>query len=123
MPLTAAHLRKLADELEAEEQEAERKLRETEDEKEKRELRERLEALEARERQVEEALKETEDQEEVEPQSLRVVDEPGKEPKKKTRPGRKRGQVYQDKPGEPGYVWDGDDEPDEVEIDDDQGAA
>lgn len=54
----------------------------------------------------------------VDPAAVPAGDPPA--PKaRRTRPGRKRGQVYQDKPGEPGYVWDGDDEPDEVELEDD----
>lgn len=44
----------------------------------------------------------------------------GDDKSKRTRPGRKRGHVYQDGPGEPGYVYDGDDEPDEVELPDDE---
>lgn len=45
-----------------------------------------------------------------------VEDEPEEEPKPKMRRGRKRGQVYQDAPGELAYVYDGEDEPDLVPV-------
>lgn len=45
------------------------------------------------------------------------------ERKPKMRRGRKRGMVYQDRPGEPGYVFQGDDEPDLVPVEEEQEEA
>jgi hypothetical protein len=117
MPLDSARLRKLADELEAEELEAEREKRDAETTAEKEKAEQRIEALEQQ-------LAELKTQREAEPEPEPDDDETGTEDeaRPKMRRGRKRGQVYQDRKGEPGYVYQGEDEPDLVPVEDEDAA-
>ncbi len=121
--LSSAHLRELADRLDADEAEERRNLEQAETVEERNAIRDRIAALEARNEELEKRLAGAaapDDEPEDEPD-----DEPEDEPedKPKMRRGRKRGQVYQDKPGEAGYVYQGDDEPDLVPVEEPGEAA
>lgn len=118
MPLSSAHLRRLADELDAEERAERQELAEAETAEERAEIRDRIAKLEARNEELERQLAGRETPEPAEPEEPEP-DEDEDEPeaaKPRMRRGRKRGQVYQDRKGEPGYVFQGDDEPDLVPV-------
>ena len=124
MPLTAKHLRDLADLLEKEETEAQRELELTEDKQEREQLRKDLEELRAKQEQTAEQLERSEVPEpepEPEPEPDEEEDEVGA--KRRTRPGRKSGRLYQDERGGPGYIHTGPDEPDRVEFEIDEEAS
>ena len=127
--LDSARLRKWADELDADERaDRERAIEERIAELERErangsssssssdaqatiaELRQRLDALEAADDRDPESSSSS--------SSSSSSDDGGAPPTPKTRPGRKRGMVYAGADGM-GYVYDGDDEPDEVPLDGD----
>lgn len=118
--LSAAHLRKLADELDAEEADAKRELADADSEAERQKLRDEIAELRQSQADLQARLDAAgsppppsppeDDVDEVDD------DDEGK-PRKHYRAGRKRGQVYQEEPNAPGVIWQGDDEPDRVEID------
>lgn len=128
MPLTAAHLRALADQLDQEEADAKAKLEQAETAEEREAIRKEIADLRDELAKVKEEraeLDRVEDESAGEGNDSESdsgdSDEVGERRKRKTRPGRKRGQLYQDAPGEAGYIYDGEDEPDEVEIDEETG--
>ena len=118
--LDATRLRALADELEREEAEARREAEDAETRTAREQAEARVAELEQKIAALEQKLADgpgtppppattgTEEEEQEE--------EGEEEPKPKMRKGRKRGQVYQNGPGEPGYVWQGEDEPDLVPV-------
>jgi hypothetical protein len=118
--LDAARLRALADELDAEETATRRELEDAETRSERERLQATIDELQAKQAKLEERLAardeppppapHDDDDDEVEETTAA---------KPQTRKGRKRGQLYQDKPGEPGYVYQGEDEPDIVQLDTD----
>ena len=123
MPLTAAHLRKLADEIDAEEAEAERERQEAETKAERDRLDEKLRTLDEKAAKVDDLIAKLEGDPAGEPPAPK----PPAGEEKETRPGRKSGQAYDwdvDANGnvydlDVATVWTGKDEPDEVEIEDD----
>lgn len=122
MPLSSAHLRRLADELDAEEKAEKQELAQAETAEERAEIRDRLEKLEARNAELETQLA---DREAPEPEPDEDEPEPDEDPaekKPKMRRGRRRGQLYQDRPGEAGYVYQGEDEPDLVPVEQEDAA-
>ncbi len=123
MPLSSEHLRRLADELDAEEAAQRQELADAETAGERSEIRERLERLEARNQELEAQLAERGTPEpEPEPAEPEPDEDETAEAKPKMRRGRKHGQVYQDRPGEAGYVFQGSDEPDLVPVGDEAAA-
>lgn len=126
--LDSARLRKLADELDAEEAEQKRELADAETKEERDEISARIEKLEALNAELTQKL--AGGSEPPPPAPSDTDKPPGEDDVEETtdrprmRRGRKRGQVYQEKPGEPGVVWSGEDEPDLVPLDDeDEDAA
>lgn len=135
--LTSAQLRKLADDMDAEERaEEEVTLRERIDRLEAAlasggltdDQRTTLERAEAMLNELE-AADRRDDQEHEEEEPDGTDDDNGRKPRKPTRPGRKRGHAYAWDVDEDGNVvklstakvWGGDDEPDRVELPDDDG--
>lgn len=116
--LDAARLRALADELDAEEAAAKRELEDAESRTEREKLEATIAELQAKQTELEQRIA---DGDPPAPPTTVVDDtDDGVIPTtKKTRKGRKHGQIYQDSPGEPGYVYQGEDEPDIVVIEED----
>jgi hypothetical protein len=129
MPLTAEDLEELAAKIREREAKIERELADAESKTERDELLARLEKLEAREQELEAELADAGpsggvgDQGGGGAESAADDDDDAPVRKARTRPGRKRGQIYQDEPGGAGRIWDKDDEPDRVPIDDDDGES
>ena len=117
--LDAARLRALADELDAEEAAAQRELEDAESKTEREKLEATIAELQTKQAELEERLKRGDPP----PPAVGEEEEPEAETKPRTRKGRKNGQVYQDKPGESAYVYQGEDEPDIVVIEEDEAAA
>lgn len=119
MPLTSKHLRDLADALDAEETETQAALDQAEAAKASEEriaqLEAKLEELAAKKEQVEDDAESLENADEPKAGPRAVPDAP----KKNTRPGRKRGEMYEDDETGDAYVWDQDDEADQVKIEED----
>lgn len=127
MPLTSAHLREMADRLDAEEAEAQRELADAETAEERTAIRAEIDELKRRNAELEQRIAagasssnssdadEGDEEEGDEEEGDDELDQA--RTRRRTRAGRKRGQVYQDSPGEPGYVYQGDDEPDRVPLD------
>lgn len=124
MPLSSDHLRRLADEIDAEERTERQELAEAETAEERAEIRARLEQLEARNAELERQLAGREQEPEPEQDEDDGGEDDGEEEerKPKMRRGRKHGQVYQDRKGEPGYVYHGEDEPDLVPVEEEEAA-
>lgn len=117
--LSAAHLRKLADELDAEEAAAKVELAQADSEAERQQLRDEIENLKQQHADLQAKL-DAAGSPPPPPPPEDDADEPDDDegaPRKHYRPGRKRGQVYQEEAGGAGVIWQGDDEPDRVEID------
>lgn len=126
--LDATRLRALADELEREEAEAKREAEDAETRAEREKAEKRVAELEAKIATLEQRLAGGDAPPAADPAAADdpdpdAADDPDPEPKPKMRKGRKRGMTYQDAPGEPAYVWQQDDEPDLVPVDDDAAAA
>ena len=123
--LTTDQLRALLDRVDEEAREAESANEVAELRAELAELRERLDSSDEQRRALEQTREHVADagkrvNGEQKTKTKSSSSSSGETKTKRTRPGRKRGQVYQDEPGGPGYVYDGDDEPDEVELVDDE---
>lgn len=126
--LDSARLRKLADELDEEEADAKRELADAETKEERDEIKERLAKLETENAELTQRLAGSSEPPPPAPSDTDAptgdddVEETTDKPR--MRRGRKRGQIYQDKPGDPGVVWSGDDEPDLVPLEnEDEDAA
>lgn len=123
--LDAARLRALADELEQEEANAHREAENAATAAEREAAAERERALEARIADLEQRLEgagassssSSDDDDQAADDDDQAADE---KPKRKTRPGRKHGAVYQDDDGV-GYVYQGADEPAVVVLDEPEG--
>lgn len=131
--LTAADLRKLADDIDAEEA----KLEEADSRKQQQDAQARLEALEARYDRLEQLYieqggvppsdDEDENDDDQEPPPTKKKQPAKKKPAGRTRPGRKAGQAYDYDVDDDGrivslsvaQVYSGEDEPDEVQLPDD----
>lgn len=126
MPLTAAHLRELADRLEAEEEQARKELEEAETATEREQARKELEEAKAELAELREQIKQAradgDGKKPKAPAPAKPDDEDDEERKPKMRKGRKRGQFYEDANGV-GYVWQGEDEDDLVPVDEEEEAA
>lgn len=126
--LDSARLRKLADELDEEEAAAKRELADAETKEERDEIKERLAKLEDENAELTQRLAGGSEPPPPAPSDTDTPPGDGDVEETTDRPrmrrGRKRGQIYQDKPGDPGVVWSGDDEPDLVPLEDeDEDAA
>lgn len=141
--LTTGDLRRLADELDSEHERRQRELRDSESDRERRELRESLARLEQRYAKLERlaieqgfVLDGLEGDDAADDDADDDAGKPKAKPKAKgkpaaraTRPGRKSGTAYQFTVDDAGRVvpldvaeiYAGEDEPDEVELDDDGG--
>lgn len=126
--LDSARLRKLADELDAEEAEQKRELADAETKEERDAIGARIAKLEELNAELTQKLAGGSEPPPPAPNDSDGPPADGDVEETTDRPrmrrGRKHGQIYQDAPGEPGVVWSGDDEPDLVPLDDaDEDAA
>lgn len=119
--LDSARLRKLADELDAEEAAAKVELAQAETQEERDAIRAEIDELKAKNAELEQRLGHGEPPPPPAPHD--TDDDEGEDDETETGPkmrkGRKHGQLYQERPGEPGYVYQGEDEPDLVPIEED----
>jgi hypothetical protein len=114
--LDAARLRALADELDAEETAAKRELEDAESKTERERLEATIAELQAKQAELEQRLETNEPPAPPTPDPADEDVDDDEVVKPKTRKGRKNGQVYQDRPGESAYVYQGEDEDDIVVI-------
>lgn len=126
MPVEAEDIAEMLARVQAREEKAKRELEDAETKTERQEIRERIEALEARNAELEvqlAAASKTAERPDVEDDSDDDGDSDSEaERKPRMRKGRKHGNVYQDTPGGVGYVYQGDDEPDLVPVDEEDAA-
>ena len=124
--LDAARLRALADELDREEAEAKRELEQADSQRERDELRRELDELKAKSARLEEQIRraaaaptnDDDDSSDDDDDSSDDDDElENRRQRRRFREGRKRGAVYTNPETGMGEVWNGDDEPDRVEVD------
>jgi hypothetical protein len=121
VPLDAAWFQARADELRTEEEAARRELEDASSAEERTAIRGELDEIRAERDELRarvEALEGARPPAPATTDETAVDDDDGEEESKKPkmRKGRKHGQVYQDRPGEPGYVYQGADEADLVPV-------
>lgn len=121
MPLDSAWFQARADELRAEEEATQREIAQAETADEREKLRAELDELRTSHAEVMEELRQLRGSGGPPPPppdpSPNPEGDPDPDPAKLYRPGRKHGQLYQEEDGGPGVIWQGDDEPDRVEVD------